>query len=156
MKIVAFVLLLTVPLLLATCSRKPLPEPYRTDGHKSYEEFRAGIKGNSYDAPEARKQKILSNYSRLQAGMTKQEIASIIGAPDYSHANYGPKGPGEKWLGWSWDYILAWPEIEIVNEAQAEWVEIFFDTEDRATWIAPSSKTKLPALGGPNWTPPHN
>lgn len=150
-----FVFLALVTLMLPSCRREPLLDLHKSDGQKSYEEFMAGITGTRYEAPEERKQNIFSNYSRLRVGMTKQEIASIIGTPDYSQASYGPKGPGEKWLGWSWSYYLVWPDTRFVNEAQDELIQIFFDTKDRATWIALSSKTQLPHLGGPRNTLPN-
>jgi hypothetical protein len=80
--------------------------------------------------------------------MTKTEIVSIIGEPDYGGPMYGPKGFNSKWKGWYWKYHLVWPDTRFINEKQDERIEIFFDTNDHATWIAPSDKTGLPHFGG--------
>jgi hypothetical protein len=72
---------------LAT-SDKPVP-----DGQKSYKEFRATIKSFPYSAAPEPKKQIVENYPTLRVGMTKNQVAALIGTPDYSELDFGPKRP---------------------------------------------------------------
>src|SRR5208282_1238143 len=69
----------------------PLTETPKPDGKKTSEEFRAAIKSYPYEAPQARKDMIVNNYAKLEIGMSKNQVAELIGDPDYSRLDYGPK-----------------------------------------------------------------
>jgi len=119
--------------------RAPTPptETPKPDGKKTCEEFEAAIKSYPYEASQARKDRIVKNYPKLAIGMAKDQIAGLIGEPDCSGLIYGPKGPGEKWLGSAWTYCLR--KRDNGSNAFDPCVEIFFGTDDRAGWIVPSN-----------------
>ena len=80
--------------------------------------------------------------------MSKSEIHALLGAPDFSQLDFGPKGPNEKWLGSSWMYYLSkrGPGVNL-NDPR---VEIFFDTNDRAQWIVPGGIKGAQEIGSVN------
>jgi hypothetical protein len=119
------------------------PQP---DGKNTYEEFAAAIKSYPYEASQARKDRIVKSFPRLAAGMSKDQIAALIGDPDYSQLDYGPKGPGEKWLGSSWTYWLHKRDDGVNMNDPC--LEIFFGTDGRANWIVPTSIDGLKEKGG--------
>ena len=139
--ILACVLLVGVGCLVYT-QLGPTPKP---DGKKTDQEFEAAIKTYPYDAPQARRDRIVKNGPRLEVGMSKEQVAELIGDPDYSRLMYGPKGPGARWLGSSWMYYLHKRDsnINVYNPC----VQIFFGTDDRATWIVPSNIDGLTEKG---------
>jgi len=105
------------------------------DGMPTYEEFERNIGDYPYRAKSERVAKIISGIPALTECMDKNQIQSLIGTPDYSSSSYGPKGPGEKWLGTSWMYYLT-KQSSLVNTNDST-VEVFFDTKNRAHWIVP-------------------
>jgi hypothetical protein len=111
-------------------SVKPMP-----DGMPIYQEFEARIKEYPYIAPSERSVKILAGLPKLKRCMNKASIEALLGVPDYSDINYGPKGPGEHWLGSSWTYYLS-KRSTLVNENDP-CIQIFFDTDGHAQWIVP-------------------
>ena len=119
--------------------RAPTPPTVtpKPDGKKTYEEFAATIKSYPYDAPQERKDRIVKNYPKLELGMSKEQVAELIGDPDYSQLGYGPKGPRPQWHGSNWTYWLR-KRDNLVN-LNDPCLEIFFGTDDRATWIVPSN-----------------
>ena len=94
-----FLILVFVIWSASSCrvSRSPTETP-KPDGKKTYEEFAATIKTYPYEAPPPRKDRILKNAAKLEIGMTKEQIAELVGEPDYSDI-YGPKELTKKWLG---------------------------------------------------------
>ena len=107
------------------------------DGQKSYQEFRATITSFPYSIPAERKEHVLKNFPSLRLGMTKKEVSALIGDPDYSEIDFGPKGPGEHWLGSHWDYALFIREKDTANEKDPN-IHIFFGTNGLLSWAAPS------------------
>ena len=123
--------------LLAFCllvSHESFAQPV-ADGMPTYEEFEKTIAQYPHHAKSERKTKIISGIAALKVCMDKIQVQSLIGAPDYSSTSYGPKGPGEKWLGTSWMYYLT-KQSSLVNTNDST-VEVFFDTKNRAHWIVP-------------------
>jgi hypothetical protein len=120
--------------------------PGRADGRKTVEEFDAAIKSYPYEAPPPRKSRIVENYPKLAVGMSKDQVAGLIGEPDYSELDYGPKGPHEKWLGSHWMYWLRKRDsgVNMLDPC----LEIFFGTDGRAHWIVPSNIAGLTEKGG--------
>jgi hypothetical protein len=126
----------------------PPTETPNPDGKKTCEEFTAAIKSYPYEASQARKDRIVKNYPKLEVGMSKDQVAGWIGDPDYSRLDYGPKGPNEKWLGSSWYFYLH--KTDDGANLGDPCVEIFFGTDDRATWIVPSNIDGLKEKGSPS------
>jgi hypothetical protein len=139
-KLFALFCLLTYALPVLAASDKPVP-----DGQKSYKEFRATIKSFPYSASAERKKQIVENYPSLRVGMTKEQVAALIGDPDYSELMFGPKGPGEHWLGSSWSYAL-FMRGDTVNLKEPR-IEIFFGTDNLVSWAVPSGLSGLPEIG---------
>lgn len=144
------IILLLFSFILAGCYRDKQPQAIpKSDGKKSYKEFVAGVKIFPYEASLSRKDPIIRNYSKLEIGMSKDQIVALIGEPDYSQLSYGPKGPGEKWLGSTWNYFLYLNDSKSsqLNAKPDQWIEIFFDTEDKAHCIGPSKNLGLEKKG---------
>ena len=131
----------TRPLILRS-SNGQLPV---SDGQKSYGEFRATIKSFPYSASPERRDLVVNNFPELRVGMTKPQVAALIGNPDYSHQAYGPKGPGEHWQGSRWDYVL-FKRAGDVNENDPN-VEVFFGTDGFVKWAVPSGISGLSEVG---------
>ena len=117
--------------------------PCNPDGQKSYEEFHATIKSFRYSAPAERKERLLKNYASLRVGMTKNEVSALIGDPDYSEIAFGPKGPGEHWLGSDWNYVL-FKEEDVTTSIG---IFISFGTDGLLRWAAPSRLPQFSEIG---------
>jgi hypothetical protein len=128
--VLATSLLVTVPLSCKNRSQPPQnPTPV---GARAYEEFAATIKSYPYDASPETKIRVLKGYPKLEIGMTKAQVRSIIGEPDYGQQSYGPKGPNERWLGSSWTYYLRMRDALATEDSH---VELFFGTDGKTDWI---------------------
>jgi hypothetical protein len=130
------VILLCALCLVSGCEvpQQPAEVPV-SDGMRSYKDFAAGIKAYPYEAPQSRKERIIRNFPTLEIGMTKDQVADVIGDPDFSQNSYGPKGPNMKWGGSTWEYYLA-KRDDSANESDP-CVFIAFGQDDRANWILP-------------------
>lgn len=127
---------------------KQTTENPKPDGKKSYEAFAAIIKTYPYEAPQPRKDRVIKNYSKLEIGMPKDQVAGLIGEPDYSRPSYGAKRPTDmRWPGSSWTYYL-YKRSDLVNTLDA-CVQIFFGTDDHVKWIVPSNIEGLVEKGSP-------
>ena len=120
----------------------------KLDGKKTYEEFRASIQSFPYTAPRERRDRIVQGYSTLDVGMTKDNVARVIGEPDYSRLSYGPKGPRMTWQGSSWVYYLS-KRDDGANTRDAI-VHVSFNTDDRAVWIKAENIEGLREKGTPS------
>ena len=131
-------MLLAFVLVCFGCRDKP-------DGKQTPAEFAAAIRSYPYEAPQTRKNTIVKNFPRLEVGMPKEQVAELIGDPDYSELSYGPKGPFPRWLGWWWIYWLRKRDsgVNVFDPC----VNISFDTDGRAKWIAPSNVAGLTEKG---------
>ena len=132
-----FIILLFVGFVSSCRAPKQSVEVPKPDGKRSYEEFAATIRSYPYEAPQLRKDKIIKNYPELQIGMSKDQVAGLIGEPDFSRVDYGPKGPGEKWQGSSWTYYL-YTRSNLANNFDP-CVYVRFGTDDRVNCITPSN-----------------
>lgn len=110
--------------------------------------FVSGIRSYPYTAPAERRARIAEGAKLLHWCMTKDEVSRLLGAPDYSEINYGPKGPGERWLGSSWMFYISM-QSDKVNLKDPR-VEILFDTTDRAHWLAPTGIEGANEIGAPD------
>ena len=122
-------------------SGQPVP-----DGQKSYEEFRLTIKSFPYSASEERKEHIAKNYADLRVGMTKKQVAVLIGDPDYSQSVFGPKGFSPHWKGSYWGYQLFMRE-DGVNNLNDPTIQVFFDTDGLLYWAVPYGISGLSEIG---------
>lgn len=101
---------------------------------KTYEVF---ISDNSfpYVASEERKNKIINAYPKLNIGLTKNEVQTIIGEPDFSQKLYGKKI--DEYHGTSWTYYISKPDPNLVNLNKDIGIEVFFDDKGLIHRIAP-------------------
>lgn len=128
---------LVLAAILVRCERHS--QDQKTVPHDSYPDaktFEESIKRYPYVASTARVARITKGTKELQRCMTKQEISALLGPPDASQTDYGPKGPNAWWLGSNWVFYVS-KRSDMVNLEDPR-VEIFFDTKDRATWIVPT------------------
>jgi hypothetical protein len=128
-----FILLLLTTACLAATGPDPTAIP---DGMQTYNDFEKNIAQYPFIASQERRTRIIAGLKKVELCMKKEQILKLLGPPDFSDINYGPKGPGEKWIGSSWMYYIS-KQSELVNLNDPR-VEVFFDTNDRAHWIAPS------------------
>jgi len=118
--------------------------------YNTYEEFKKSVGGFPYTAPETKKKYIISNYSKLSPGMTKQQVYDILGKPDVE-AEILPKFKFErpKSHGRCWTYYIyksdAWGQSAKVDKQ----VNIFYDVNGKADWIVADNIKGLQELGRP-------
>ena len=137
-------------LLATSCQyqESSVPDPRAIpDGMPTAEEFEKGIQKYPYSAPPERTASVVTGLTKVERYMSKQQILDLLGRPDYSSINYGPKGPGEKWLGSSWTYWLSKRDSGV--NVYDPCVEVFFNTNGLADWIAPSNIAGAHEIGGP-------
>ena len=113
----------------------PDPKP-QSDGMPTYQDFENKIQQYPYSASPERVRQIVGGIFKVTGCMTKAQIEVLLGQPDYSQLDYGPKGPGEKWLGSHWMYYIS--KRNSGTNLYDPSVEVFFDTSGRAHWIIPS------------------
>jgi len=97
--VLASVLCCSSPIAVA---QQPIP-----DGTPSYVQFADSIREFPYYASPERILKIKRGLAQIERCMSKSQIQSLLGTPDFGQVSYGPKGPGERWLGSSWTYYLS-------------------------------------------------
>lgn len=131
--------------MLGACSAADVPLGARTDGMPTYQDFKLRIGKLPYRATPERSRKIVDGARALRECAPKKEVLEKMGTPDYSQSEFGPKGPNEKWLGFQWRYLLTLQSEGLVGQQ----VEVFFDVNDHAQWIAASGVDGVRELGGP-------
>lgn len=144
MRRIRFALLSLLLFTLPGCRYKPVIR-HVSDGQKNYEEFRTTIKSFPDSTSAEHRNLVVKNYPSLRVGMTKSQVTELIGNPDYSEQNYGPKGPGEHWLGTYWAYVL-FKRGDDVNENDPN-VQVFFGTDGLVNWAVPSGISGLSEVG---------
>ncbi len=116
------------------------------DDKPSYEAFVAAHTF-PYSATSEKRDHITKNYSRLRVGLSKSEVATILGDPDCSEQECS-KGPREEYLGTSWTYYFEKPNPNLVNLIHDKTVEIFFDPTGKVHWVV-SNIEGLEEIGKP-------
>jgi hypothetical protein len=116
------------------------------DDKPSYEAF-AATHSFPYSASSERRERIARTYSRLRVGLSKAEVATILGDPDYSE-QMRSKGPRDEYLGTSWTYLLEKPNPRIANEKLDKMVGVFFDPSGKVDWVV-SNIEGLVEIGKP-------
>lgn len=131
--IVFFLLIVNSPFgCQSSQSPKTIP---KQDGRHSFEKFRATIKSFPYKAPRSRTEKVINNYVKLEVGMSKTQVANLIGEPDYCQLSYGPKRLNMECRGSEWVYYFSMNEDSANNFDSV--VYIFFDLNDKMITASP-------------------
>jgi hypothetical protein len=126
----------------AMATERPVP-----DGTTAQEQFEKAVSKYPYIAPAERMVKVKNGLKHVVRCMTKKQIRSLLGEPDYGEESYGPKGLNSKWIGSSWTFYLT-KRADSVNTNDAV-VQIFFDRNERASWVVPSHIENTQVLGDP-------
>jgi hypothetical protein len=138
-------LLLVVTLIcFGWCYKQPLP-----DGKPTKEQFASNVKSFPYMASEERKLMIIGNYSKLSEGISKQQVADILGDPDYSDVIalktfWGMRPHGSQWL-----YCVYCVSKYAGTDGADRVIEILFDLDGKAKWIVPRGIEGLAEKGRP-------
>ena len=90
----------------------------------------------------------MSYFSELKIGMTKKEVSSVIGDPDFSEYMHAKEPPG-KYKGSEWTYYFYKPDPNLVNEKLDRGLFLFFGTNDKLNWIVPKNIEGLIEKGSP-------
>jgi hypothetical protein len=98
----------------------------------------------AYVAPAERQQAIISGYAQLKVGQTREEVRTLLGAPDYAIAMYPRRS--YRFLGWHYIYhirtIFNW------TDTSDQWVQTMFDpSSDRLYWAHSNSLPGLADVG---------
>lgn len=101
-----------------------------------------------YQAPELRKNIIIKNYGALKEGQSKAQVMGQLGSPDFSNEMFG-KGPGQRYIGTSWSYVLEKPDPNLTNIKRDIVIQIYFDHSGRLKWASPSNVVGLTEIGKP-------
>jgi hypothetical protein len=117
------------------------------DDKPSYEAFVAANRF-PYSAPSEKKDRITKNYNRLRVGLSKAEVATILGDPDCSD-QMRSKGPKDYYVGTSWTYFLEKPNPSSSNLKLDKTVEVFFDPTGKVDWVV-SNIEGLAEIGPPH------
>jgi hypothetical protein len=113
---------------------------------KSYLEFVRTIERFPYEAPRSKKDLIVNNYEKLMTGMTQEEIASIIGEPDYS-TSAQTLDPPYRQQGTYWTFDLYIKSPELVSLDTDQFLNIFFDIHEKAYSFSPHNIPGLAQKG---------
>ncbi len=125
-----------------------------SDTYKNYNEFISSIQKFPYTANDVQKQKIIGHYDKLVTGMTKEQVASLLGVPDFSDLNFGPKGPDMHLLGSAWTYVLS-KKSDGLNLNDQE-LFISYDKSNRLKWAVPRNLGSLQEIGSPQASSPYS
>ena len=139
----------TILLSASACNSSELTLiPPIADGKRTYRAFVSETRKFPYTIDENRKKSIISHYSELKIGMTKEKVSSIIGDPDFSEY-LRAKEPPEKYKGSEWTYYFYKPDPDLVNEKLDRGLFLFFGTNDKLHWLAPKNIEGLTDKGTP-------
>jgi hypothetical protein len=141
-------IIIALLLLFVGCSSEVALSPPISDGKRTYQQFVSETKVFPYRISEIRRQTIMTNYWKLNIGMTKKEVSSIIGDPDFSQY-LRAKEPSGKYLGSEWTYYFYKPAPNIANEKLDQGLSLFFGTNDKLDWIVPKNIEGLIEKGNP-------
>lgn len=106
---------------------------HKDDDTPGYEAFRAAH-SFPYFASVEKRDRITKNYAQLRLGLSKAEVANILGTPDYSQGEWS-KGPRDEYMGYGWKYFLEKPNPNNSNVKLDKTVEVFFDPTGKVHWV---------------------
>lgn len=138
-----------VAVLLVGCGHHPQETasvPH--DAYPSAKAFLNGIKHYPYVASTERAARLMNGAKELYRCMTKDEVASELGSPDFSELDFGPKGPNAHWLGSNWMFYIS-IQSDMSNSKNPS-IQVFFYTTDRAQWIVPVGIQGAGEIGAPD------
>lgn len=144
-KVIIPILIFLLSAEACSSSEDTLTRPI-ADGKRTYQEFTSETKEFPYTISETRKKAITTNYSMLNIGMTKKEISSILGDPDFSTYL---RARDSKYIGSEWSYYFYKPDANLVNEKLDQGLFLFFGTSDKLYWIVPKNIEGLIEKGSP-------
>ena len=137
-----------IPIFVATsclvsCYRQPAP-----DGKHNREQFVNSVRSFPYEASTERQSKLFGDYQKLSVGMSKEQVAAILGDPDYTNIT-GPKTffGGIQPHGTEWVYGIHCEDQFCGTAGPDKVVEVFFTLDDRAHWIVPHGIDSLKEIG---------
>jgi len=143
---IALIVAALLLILTSGCNSQVSSIPPISDGKKTYDQF-ISSKSFPYTIARERKIKIEQNYHNLKLGMTKKDVHSMLGEPDFSTYMYAKES--DKFIGSVWTYYFYKPTADLVNEKLDKGVFIYFGTTDKAEWIVPKNIEGLAEKGGP-------
>jgi len=101
-----------------------------------------------YTISDSRRELILAQYSQLKLGMTKQDVLTILGEPDFTGYLHS-KQPQSRYLGSRWMYYFYKADSSLVNERLDKSVQVFFSPDDKVSWVRPKNVPGLAEIGRP-------
>jgi hypothetical protein len=140
-KITPSFLLLVLLVGVISCRKHVTPDGKRTEA-----EAQALIQSYPYSPSEERKSRLLQNYSKLSLGMSKDQVASLLGEPDYSLILFDI-GAGDK--GSAWVYYL-YLKTDLPNTFDDKSIEVFFNLDNQMDWVVPQNVEGLKEIRGQN------
>lgn len=127
---------------------------YASDSiHDEYTSYKGWVEKTSfpYKVGVERKTKIVLDYHKLKVGLSKSEVESILGYPDFSQPN-APKVPGQTYTGSTWTYYFSKPNPNITNRVNDIGVHVFFNISGNLKWAVPMNIENLNELGNPEYS----
>ena len=122
--------------------------PSNTYREMTYREFVASVGVFPYKASADRRKRLLNNYSKLVIGMSKDEVAALLGDPDFAD-KLQAKEPPFKQMGSEWIYYLLLNDANLTNEKTDQSISIFYGPDGKAHWITPLNIEGLTVKGHP-------
>ena len=136
------ILIFVATSFLVSCYRQPA-----TDGKHNREQFVNSVRSFPYEASTERQSQLLGNYQKLSVGMSKEQVAAILGDPDYANIT-GPKTFfGIQPNGTEWVYGIHCEDQFCGSTGPDKVVEVFFKLDDRAHLIVPHGIGSLKEIG---------
>lgn len=134
-------------LWLSGCGTHQQPIPATVaDDMPSYEAF-VSAHSFPYVASAERQTHLTQNYSQLSIGLTKSEVANILGKPDCSQPSHTKTAtPG--YIGSSWTCFIEKPDANLTNLKLDKTIKVFFDINGKTDWIV-SNIEGLEEIGKP-------
>ena len=118
--------------------------------NKTHDNFVKQARMFPFRASEDKKQQIIANYSKLTVGMTKEEVANLLGDPDIEETVHSKLIDNPGFMGWHWRYCVYKLANFGQNLKEDQEVEIFYDTKGRISWIVPLNIKGLVEKGSPS------
>jgi hypothetical protein len=98
----------------------------------------------AYVATPERQKSISSGFAQLKIGQSREEIRTLLGAPDFAIAMHRPEST--RFTGWHYIYNIR--TIYNWTNSSDQWVEMMFDqTSDRLYWAHSNAIPGLTDVG---------
>ena len=142
---------LAVSVTVALTAQTPISCPSE-QGRVVYREWvkKVGLDhGKTYSASPSRQKQLKDGYTKLNLGMTREEVEKILGAPDAAGpARSQAYTESRHWCGYQWNYYLNKTDA---NEYASDDVGLFlaFDALGKLYWASPFNIKNLKQKGSP-------